>query len=324
MRGRSILVFAGTLLSHFTSKGNLFSDAFSLDPLKNKDPTASSSSGFSRRQWFKIPIALGGATIYGKLLSGAVKKVARGDLEYPTAHEDRIKDTIRIAAIASIPAVPSKNENDVVTRLERPLRILEVGCGKDCRIIRRNLYDDAFFDLASSGITKIELTGVDILSPSTEAIHSAKDVLSQRVESSKLDISFDYVKGSLMTGLDFDDGFFDCVICSLTLCSVDDQVGALTEIKRVLRQKGGSFGYVEHVAVNGDEPYRLLEFQQELFDGLQQLVADNCHLHRFTEDNIYRIFGVSEGTSTAIARDRFLVDEMWPISCQTSGVIKLL
>jgi len=97
----------------------------------------------------------------------------------------------------------------------------------------------------------------------------------------------------------------------------------LSEIKRVLRKDGGSFGYIEHVAVDPDEPYRLLEFQQLAFDGIQQIVADNCHLHRYTEESIYKVFGVSEGNCRTIARERFLVEGMWPVSCQTTGVLQL-
>mmetsp|Transcript_21919 Transcript_21919/g.46112 ORF Transcript_21919/g.46112 Transcript_21919/m.46112 type:complete len:325 (+) Transcript_21919:43-1017(+) len=324
MLERLISLFAVTLLFQFAAPEILFSEAFSLDPLKNADPITSSTPGLSRRQWVNVPIAVGGAIFYGKLLSDAGKKLTRGDFAYPDAHEGRMKSTIKTAVIASIPASQSKNENDAINKLGRPLRILEVGTGKDCRVIRRGLFDDAFSELSSRGVTEIELTGVDIVPPSTAAIQDARDVLSRRVESYYGDVSFTFVEGSLTSGLDFQDGYFDCVISSLTLCSVDDQAAALNEIKRVLKSKGGSFGYMEHVAVDADEPYRLLEFQQLVFDGLQQIVADNCHLHRFTEDKIYSIFGISEGTSTAIARKRFIVDDMWPISCQTCGVIKLL
>jgi hypothetical protein len=66
-----------------------------------------------------------------------------------------------------------------------------------------------------------------------------------------------------------------------------------------------------------------LDFQQKLFDPLQQAVADNCHLHRFTDDNIDRIFNVQDSASSSqVFYERFLVDDMWPVSCQSCGVIQ--
>jgi len=316
-------LFSIIVLFDFITLETLYSDAFSLDPLKNKDSITDSVPGLSRRDWFTVPIGVGGAVFYGKLLSDATKKLTRGDLVYPDSHERRVKSTIATAVIASIPPNQRSSKEDTLERLGRPLRILEVGIGKDCRVIRRGLYKDAFAEVASRGVTKIELTGVDIVSPTMAAVERARDVLLRKVENNDADVAFEFVEGSLTAGLNFQDGFFDCVICTLTLCSVDDQIAALNEIKRVLRQDGGSFGYIEHVAVTPDEPYRLLEFQQLAFDGLQQKVAGNCHLHRFTEENISSIFGVSDGSST-IANERFLVDDMWPVSCQTCGVIKLL
>ena len=290
------------------------SKAFSLDPLKKKDSPAEDAPELSRRDiLLTVPIAAGGAVVYGKLLSDATEKLLRGELVYPDDHESRTKSTIAEAVLASIPR-ETKDEG-------RPLRILEVGIGKDCRIIRRGLYNDALAQVSSRGVKDIDLIGVDIASPTSAAIDAAKDKLRKKTDD--VNVSFDFVEGSLTSRLNFQDGYFDCVICALTLCSVEDQITALNEIKRVLRKDGGSFGYIEHVAVNPDEPYRLLEFQQLAFDGLQQIVADNCHLHRYTEDSINSVFGVSDGTSRLIARERFLVEGMWPVSCQTTGVIQL-
>jgi SAM-dependent methyltransferase len=289
------------------------SDALAFDPTK-----------LSRRELLTVPIAAGGAVFYGKLLSDATKKLKRGELVYPDSHESRVRSTIAEATLASIPQTKNNGNNESTNDgIGRPLRILEVGIGKDCRVIRRGLYNDAFAEVSSRGVTNIDLIGLDVVSPTTGALDRAKAVLLRKAENDRADVSFEFVKGSLTSRLDFRDGYFDCVICTLTLCSVEDQLSALNEIKRVLRKDGGSFGYIEHVAVNPDEPYRLLEFQQKAFDGLQQIVADNCHLHRFTEDNIYNVFGVSDGTSRVISKERFLVDDMWPVSCQTSGVIKL-
>jgi ubiquinone/menaquinone biosynthesis C-methylase UbiE len=301
------------------------SEALSLDPFDKKFSETDSVPEFSRRELLTVPVAAGGTVLYGKLLSSVTRKLTRGDLVYPDSHERRVKATITEAVLASIRQSQTYVKKDAANdRIGRPLRILEVGIGKDCRVIRRELYNEAFAEASSRGVASIDLIGVDTIVPTTTALESAKDVLLRKEEDNNhADVSFEFVRGSLTSRLDFPDGYFDCIICALTLCSVDDQIAALSEVKRVLRKDGGSFGYIEHVAVNPGEPYRLLEFQQLAFDGVQQKLADNCHLHRFTEENISSVFGVADGTSRSISNERFLVDDMWPVSCQASGVIQL-
>ena len=322
----NMFVLVSLLFLYLITPESLFSEAFSFDPLKeNKD------GFFSRRKLITVPIGVAGAVVYGKLLSTSFEKLTRGDLVYPNAHEQRVRSTISTAVIGSIPSnLSSKIDNDGSEGVIRSLRILEVGLGKENRVIQRGLYKEAFSEATSKGISKIELIGVDIVSPTTAILERSKNILMRTGEDNGADISFEFVKGSITSGLEYEDNFFDCVLCSLTLCSVDDQVTALNEIKRVLKSDGGTFGYVEHVAVNPDEPYSLLSFEQKLFNPLQILVADNCHLNRFTEDNISSVFGISEGSSmttaksTKLTSERFLVDDMWPVSCQVCGVIKKL
>mmetsp|Transcript_24915 Transcript_24915/g.28506 ORF Transcript_24915/g.28506 Transcript_24915/m.28506 type:complete len:331 (-) Transcript_24915:1425-2417(-) len=313
----------------YCTQEKLFPEALSFNPLKNNKDSA---LRLSRRDLITIPIGVGSAVIYGKLLSNAFEKLSRGDLVYPDAHERRVRSTITTAVIGSIPPdMRNKKEDESNEGLVRSLRILEVGVGKGCRVIQRDLYKDAFSEATtiSQGILKIELTGVDIVSPTTAVLERSKDMLMRTGVENGAEISFEFVQGSVTSGLNFTDGFFDCVICSLTLCSVDDQIVALNEIKRVLKKDGGTFGYIEHVAVSPDEPFRILEFQQKSFNSLQILLADNCHLNRLTEDNISIVFDISEGRninakSIKLMGERFLVDDMWPISCQTCGVIRQL
>jgi ubiquinone/menaquinone biosynthesis C-methylase UbiE len=102
-----------------------------------------------------------------------------------------------------------------------------------------------------------------------------------------------------------------------------DPKAAIQEIKRLVRPSGGTFGYVEHVAVNPSEPYRFLEWQQTTLDPLQQFLADNCHLHRYTQETIRQVFlEESNEKARAISEDRFLVDKMWPVTSQCCGVIQ--
>ena len=107
------------------------------------------------------------------------------------------------------------------------------------------------------------------------------------------------------------------------LCSVHDQQTSLKEIKRLLNRTNAFFGYVEHVAVDLDrdvgQDKSFLEWQQRTLDPLQQAVAHNCHLHRATDEEITKVFESYE----VLLQDRFFVDDMWPVSCQSMGVLKV-
>ena len=128
----------------------------------------------------------------------------------------------------------------------------------------------------------------------------------------------------------------DVITTSLVLCSVEDQKKTLDEIKRLLNPSGGTFGYIEHVAVDlndeeaGGEDLAFLELQQQILDPLQQFVAHNCHLHRNTDLMIRNVFFGSEDISNRnsiaklLQRERFQVKDMWPVSCQCRGVVQLI
>jgi SAM-dependent methyltransferase len=270
-----------------------------------------------RRELVVWPIGAGGAILYGRLVSEALQKLSRGEA-YPESHETRVQSTISSAVAASIPRTDGGP-----FRQSRPLRLLEVGIGTECRVARRGLYASAIREAASRGVTTIEVRGVDIAPPSDKILEEARSSLQRIGAAYDVQIDLQFMPGSITSKLDFTDGYFDSVITALTLCSVDDQMAALREIKRLVRQDGGTFGFVEHVAVNPEEPYRLLELQQKLFDPLQQAFADNCHLHRYTETMIAQVFDVDAGMSSRkISGERFLVKGMWPVSCQSTGVIQ--
>lgn len=73
----------------------------------------------------------------------------------------------------------------------------------------------------------------------------------------------------------FDDDTFDCVVSTFTLCSIPQVDRALAEIHRVLKP-GGRFLVLEH----GLSPDTSVARWQRRLNGLQQLLADNCHLDR--------------------------------------------
>ncbi len=77
--------------------------------------------------------------------------------------------------------------------------------------------------------------------------------------------------------LPFDAGRFDCVVATLVLCTVPDQVAALAEIRRVLKPKG-SLLVLEHVRSSDDGLARL----QDRLQPLWIRIGHGCHCNRDT------------------------------------------
>jgi ubiquinone/menaquinone biosynthesis C-methylase UbiE len=75
--------------------------------------------------------------------------------------------------------------------------------------------------------------------------------------------------------LPFDDTSFDCVVSTLTLCSIPNVVAALAEVRRVLKP-GGEFFFMEH----GRCPDPNVNKWQDRLTPLWKVVGDGCHLNR--------------------------------------------
>jgi SAM-dependent methyltransferase len=251
---------------------------------------------WSRRDWI---VATTGTAIWSKFAWDLLQR--EQFLIYPAKHEDHVKFTIS----KTMQQIQKKNP-----------RVLEVGIGPSWRLLQRGLYDPAFEHLSSGDLRHLSLAGVDLKLPKPVRVDELQRSLSNR-HSLQLDINA--LPGSITETLPFPDGHFDAIICCLTLCSVNDPVRAVQEMRRLLKPDGGTLGYVEHEAVNHESNLQFLAWQQQVLDPLQQALADNCHLHRHTESNIHNVFARD---SVTLHQERFLVPEMWPVSYQCCGVIK--
>jgi hypothetical protein len=132
------------------------------NPTSETNPSDQSRLPFlNRRELWKLPLGLVGTYGYGRLVYNALSV---RDIKYPETHERRVEETIRRTLLASAPAQS--------TSRNRPLRVLEVGIGTECRLLRRGLYNPAFQELVNEnkGIQKIDLTGVDISLPNDDVV----------------------------------------------------------------------------------------------------------------------------------------------------------
>jgi ubiquinone/menaquinone biosynthesis C-methylase UbiE len=116
-----------------------------------------------------------------------------------------------------------------------------------------------------------------------------------RVEASGLEVDKRLLGGE---ALPFDAAAFDCVVSTFTLCSIAQVERALAEIYRVLRP-GGRFLFLEH----GLSPDAGVQKWQRRLNGLERLLADNCHLDR----NIRQI--VAAQPFAAIEADEFYMEK---------------
>jgi ubiquinone/menaquinone biosynthesis C-methylase UbiE len=76
---------------------------------------------------------------------------------------------------------------------------------------------------------------------------------------------------------------FDSVVCTLVLCTVDDQASSLAEIARVLKP-GASLLFVEHVRAETPGLARA----QDLLHGPWYVIGHGCHCNRDTVAAIQR------------------------------------
>jgi ubiquinone/menaquinone biosynthesis C-methylase UbiE len=117
----------------------------------------------------------------------------------------------------------------------------------------------------------------------------------KRIEQCGIDVDKRIVSGER---LPFDDGAFDFVVSTFTLCSIEHVGQALHELHRVLRP-AGSFVFLEH----GLSPDPAVQKWQQRLNGLERWLAANCHLDR----NIRAI--VSEQPFRSVEIDEFYLEQ---------------
>jgi ubiquinone/menaquinone biosynthesis C-methylase UbiE len=110
-----------------------------------------------------------------------------------------------------------------------------------------------------------KLTGVD---PNPGLHRRAQE----RIKQKGIEVDRQIVSGER---LPFEDGAFDCMVSTFTLCSVGDVAQALREVYRVLKA-GGKFLFLEH----GLSPEPSVPKCQRLLNWLQMQLAGGCRLDR--------------------------------------------
>jgi SAM-dependent methyltransferase len=94
----------------------------------------------------------------------------------------------------------------------------------------------------------------------------------QAVEGSSIPV---HVLDGRAEALPFDDHAFDCVVCTFTLCSVQDPRASLAEARRVLKP-GGRLLFCEH----GLAPDAAVVKWQRRIEPVWKRIAGGCHLTR--------------------------------------------
>lgn len=95
----------------------------------------------------------------------------------------------------------------------------------------------------------------------------------------------------------YDDGVFDCVVSTWTLCTIPDPIQALREVRRVLKPSG-RFLFLEH----GRSDEAAIATWQDRLNPLQNIIGCGCNLNR----RIDRL--ISEAGLHILQLDRFVME----------------
>jgi ubiquinone/menaquinone biosynthesis C-methylase UbiE len=132
-------------------------------------------------------------------------------------------------------------------------KVLELGIGGGMNLIH---YDPA------------QVSSVSGVDPSAEL--RARAEAAPRPHGLKVEI-----REGTAEALPYEAASFDCVVCTFTLCTVDDPAAALAEARRVLKP-GGRFLFCEH----GLAPDPGVAKWQRRIEPVWKRLAGGCHLTR--------------------------------------------
>ncbi|WP_095010976.1 class I SAM-dependent methyltransferase [Tsuneonella mangrovi] len=131
--------------------------------------------------------------------------------------------------------------------------VLEIGCGGG---LNQKFYDH-------SKITRF--AGID---PNPALLEGARS----RVKAQGWDA---LIREGVGEAIPFPDSSFDTVVCTYTLCSVNDQAQVISEMRRVLKP-GGKLLFLEHGSAPDPGPRKW----QARIEPIWRPMMGNCHLTR--------------------------------------------
>jgi len=97
--------------------------------------------------------------------------------------------------------------------------------------------------------------------------------VTKRIKAAHMPVT--QVKLDASSRLPFEEGTFDCVVTTFTLCSIRDVQSALAEIHRVL-SSDGKYVFLEH---GRSEDMRVAK-RQDFLNPIQQWVGRGCNINR--------------------------------------------
>lgn len=105
-----------------------------------------------------------------------------------------------------------------------------------------------------------------------EPLTTARVLATDRIASAKCEVEFVGLDGQKVP---LPDASVDAVLSTWTLCSIDDPIAAIGEIRRVLRP-GGTFHFAEH----GLAPDEKVRAWQNRCNGINRKIAGGCNINR--------------------------------------------
>lgn len=170
-------------------------------------------------------------------------------------------------------------------------RVFELGCGGGINL--------QFYD----GAKVTHLSGID---PTPALLADSRRLVAERGMDAD-------IREGVGEDIPFVSGSFDTVVTTFTLCSVDEQMRVLDELKRVLKP-GGLAIFLEH----GRAPDAAVQRWQRRIEPLWKRMAGNCHLTRPIAD-AYE----AAGFSTTRMGSRYMPKTPRPVGWIEWGVARI-